>query len=292
MNILAIALVVISALLHALKNLFTKGSGDKQVFVWWNNVFSILFYAPIFFYFLFQKGFAELSDYYWCLVSGAIHFLYWIFLSKSYEKGDLSHVYPIMRSSPALVLLFAVLFLNEKVSAQGVMGILFVVIGVYIINMKGITPSELSKPIKSIIQDRATQYAFLTLLSVSLYSIVDKVAVGLIHPLLFAFYHIFFAMLLYTPYIAYIKKHEDMKKEWNSNKRIIILNGFLGILGYSLILVAFSIERVSYIVGLRQLSIVFAVFMGSRLLKEKHMAIRLTCATVIFVGAFFISVAK
>jgi len=292
MDIIAIILVVISALLHALKNLFTKGSGDKQVFVWWNNVFSILFCLPVFSYFLIQKGFEELSVYYWCLVSGLIHFLYWIFLSKSYEKGDLSHVYPIMRSSPALVLLLAVFFLNEEVSPQGIIGILLVAIGVYSINIRSITPSELSKPIRSILHDRTTQYAFLTLLSVSLYSIVDKVAVSLIHPMLFIFYHIFFAMLLYTPYIAYIKKREDVKREWTSSKRIIILNGFLAILGYSLILIAFSIERVSYIVGLRQLSIVFAVFMGSRLLKEKHMAIRLTCAVVIFVGAIFISVAK
>ena len=52
------------------------------------------------------------------------------------------------------------------------------------------------------------------------------------------------------------------------------------------------IELVSYIVGLRQTSIVFAVLMGSHFLKEKHQGIRLTGALIIFTGGFLISLAK
>jgi uncharacterized membrane protein len=72
---------------------------------------------------------------------------------------------------------------------------------------------------------------------------------------------------------------------------MIIANGVFGIFGYFLILMAFTIERVSYIVGLRQLSIVFAVLMGSYFLKEKYGGIRLTGALVIFLGGFLISLA-
>ena len=70
------------------------------------------------------------------------------------------------------------------------------------------------------------------------------------------------------------------------------MSGIIGIVGYALILVAFTMERVSYIVGLRQTSIVFAVFMGSHFLKEKHQGIRLTGALIIFAGGFLISLAK
>ena len=72
----------------------------------------------------------------------------------------------------------------------------------------------------------------------------------------------------------------------------IILSGVIGIVGYALILVAFTIERVSYIVSLRQTSVVFAVLMGSYFLKEKHGGIRLAGAVIIFVGGFLISLAK
>jgi uncharacterized membrane protein len=70
------------------------------------------------------------------------------------------------------------------------------------------------------------------------------------------------------------------------------MSGVIGITGYSMILIAFTIDRVSYIVSLRQLSVVFAVLMGSFWLKEKHSAIRLTGAVVIFAGSFLISMAK
>jgi len=59
-----------------------------------------------------------------------------------------------------------------------------------------------------------------------------------------------------------------------------------------LILISFTIERVSYIVGLRQTSIVFAVIVGSHFLKEKHQGIRLTCSLIIFTGGFLISLAR
>ena len=292
MSTIAIGLVLLSALLHALRSLFTKESGDKQIFLWLYSLFALLFFGPLFFYFIFRVGITHPAAYAWCAGSGFIHFLYWIFLTHAYREGDLSRVYPIMRSSPALVLVAAVLFLGEQVSAQGVAGILLVAAGVYIINMKQLSGDELLAPVKSIAHDRSTQFAFLTLIAVACYSVVDKMAVDTIHPILFAFFHLFFGMCYYTPYIVFTKNAAMIKKEWNSGPIRIIMSGIIGITGYALILIAFTIDRVSYIVGLRQTSIVFAVLMGSQFLKEKHGSIRLAGALIIFAGGFLISLAK
>ena len=292
MSALAIALVLLSALFHAIRSLFTKESGDKQVFLWLYSLFALLLFAPLFFYFLLRDGITNPAAYAWCVGSGFIHFLYWIFLTESFQEGDLSHVYPIMRSSPALVLLIAVLFLGEQVSLQGVAGILLVAAGVYIINMRRISGADLMAPLKSIAHDRATQFAFLTLISVAFYSIVDKMAVAVLHPILFAVLHLFCGMCFYTPFILLTKNAGMIRKEWHAGWMRIIMAGAIGITGYALILVAFTIERVSYIVGLRQISIVFAVWMGSHLLKEKHRGIRLAGALIIFSGGFLISLAR
>jgi drug/metabolite transporter (DMT)-like permease len=292
MSALAISLVLISALFHALRSLFTKESGDKQVFLWLYSIIALLFFFPLFIYFLFDVGITNPAAYAWCAGSGFIHFLYWIFLTRAYKEGDLSHVYPIMRSSPALVLVAAVLFLGEQVSFQGVCGILLVAAGIYIINMKHISTEELFAPVKSIVNDRSTQFALLTLISVAIYSIADKMAVDYIHPILFAFLHLFFGMCYYTPYILFTKKGGIIRKEWNTGLVRIIMAGVIGITGYSLILIAFTIDRVSYIVSLRQLSVVFAVLMGSFWLNEKHKGIRLAGALIIFSGGFLISMAQ
>ena len=292
MSTVALGLVLLSALFHALRSLFTKESGDKQIFLWLYSLFALLFFAPLFFYFLYRVGINKPIAYAWCAGSGFIHFLYWLFLTSAYKEGDLSHVYPIMRSSPALVLVNDILFLGEQDSFQGVSGILLVAAGVYIINLKQISGDELLAPVKSLARDRSTQFAFLTLISVACYSVADKMAVEYIHPILFAFFHLFFGMCYYTPYIVFTKTAVERKKEWHSGPGRIILSGVIGIVGYALILVAFTIERVSYIVSLRQISIVFAVLMGGHFLKEKHRGIRLTGALIIFVGGVLISLAE
>ncbi len=292
MSALSVILVLISALCHALRNLFTKESGDKRVFLWLYSVVALLVYSPVFIYFLYRVGITHPVAYAWCLGSGLIHFLYWLFMTGAYRKGDLSHVYPIMRSSPALVLVMAVLFLGEQVSLQGACGILLVTVGVYVINLKRISGGELLEPLRAIAYDRSTQLAFLTLFSVACYSIVDKLGVAYIHPVLFAFGQLFCGMCYYSIYILCTKKTALFKKEWQAGQGRIIAAGILGIFGYMLILISFTIERVSYIVGLRQLSIVFAVLMGGHFLKEKHRGIRLAGSLIIFVGGFLISSAR
>ncbi len=291
MNSTAILLVVLSALFHATRNLFTKESLDKQVFLWWYSIFGMLFFSPLFVAELARHGLAGVQIVPICLLSGFIHFLYWIFHTRAYESGDLSRVYPIMRSSPALVLLVAVVFLGERVSATGTAGILLVGAGIYVINMRALTAQELLAPLRALFTDRSTRYAFLTLLSVTAYSIVDKVAVGHIHPVSFAFLHLFIGMLFFTPYVLWTKPRGMLRRVWRTNRLTILANGLLGVFGYALILAAFTMEKVSYVVGLRQLSIVFAVLIGGRLLKEKHQAIRLAAALMIFCGAFLISLA-
>lgn len=292
MNTLAIILVVISAVMHAVRNFFTKKADDKQIFVWLFELFSLILFLPVFIYFIIKEGIKNPAVFYICLASGLIHFLYWIFYSKSYETGDLSRVYPIMRSSPALVLILSVILLKEQPTALGVLGIIAVAIGIYIINMKKLTKKELLEPIKLIAKDRATKFAFITLLSVTAYSLVDKIGVRYADPSIFLFLYLFAAFILCTPYIAYSKNKSLIKKEWSINKKSIVASGFLAVFGYYLVLIAFTLEKLSYVIGLRQLSIVFAVLMGSHLLKEKHKLIRFSAAALIFIGAFLISIAK
>ena len=292
MNTIAVLLVILSATMHAARNLLTKQAFDKQAFVWWYEIVGLILFSPVFAWVLFRQG-IELSPFYFViLVSGFIHFLYWLFLAKSLETGDLSRVYPIMRSSPAIVLVISIFILGEKVSLQGIFGILLVALGVYSIIMRKISISELIQPLRAIRHDRSTQFAVLTLLSVTAYTIADKMAVEHIHPVIFAFLYPWISLSLFTYYVSRVKNNGELKNEWSVNRKSILLCGVLSIFGYFLILAAFTMERVSYIVGLRQLSIVFAVIMGGQILGEKHQLIRISAALIIFSGTFLIALAE
>ncbi len=290
MNSLAIVLVLFSAFMHALRNFYTKKAEDKQIFVWWYGLFALIFYLPVFVYILFQE---EIS---WLviglgIIGGVVHLFEWYFLAKAYEHGDLSQVYPIMRSAPALVLIFAVIFLQEKVTLQGILGILIAMIGAYLINIKEMRISELISPFTFLLKDRATQFAFANLVIVAIYSITDKIGTNYSNPLIFVYLISTFTFLFFTPYILLVKPRTKIQEEWKAHKKTILTCGFFEIFGYALILLAFTLDKVSYVIGLRQVSILFGVLLGAYLLKEKHTLIRTAAATIIVVGAFLISTA-
>ena len=291
MQPLAILLVLLSAAMHALRNFLNKKATDKQAFVWWYEVFGLIFFTPLFLFTLLHEGTNTHISIAFIFLSGFVHFIYWYFLSKALEKGDLSLIYPIMRSSPALVLIFSITILGEDVSALGVTGILLVAIGVYTINMESLALFELFRPFRSMTRDRAIRFAFLTLFSVACYTLVDKIAVSQMHPVIFAYIYPWISLSLFSGYIFKAKSSDVLKKEWALHKGSILVCGVLSIFGYFLILQAFTMERMSYVVGLRQLSIVFAVLLGGHLLKEKNKKIRIASSIIIFLGAYLITVA-
>ena len=291
MHPLAILLVLLSAGMHALRNFFNKKASDKQAFVWWYEVFGLIFFTPLFIFTLLQEGTNTHISIAFIFLSGFVHFVYWYFLTKALDRGDLSLIYPIMRSSPALVLIFSIAILGENVSVIGVIGILLVAIGVYTINMESLVLSKLLQPFRAVTWDRAIQFAFLTLFSAAAYTLVDKIAVSQMHPVLFAYIYPWISLGLFSGYIFKAKSTEIVKKEWALHKGSILVCGVLSIFGYFLILLAFTMERMSYVAGLRQLSIVFAVLLGGHLLKEKNKKIRIASAIIIFLGAYLIAVA-
>jgi len=172
--------------MHVFWNMLVKSSQDKLVFMGWVFLFSSLFYFPLFWTNLDTFSIPPMG---WALIwiSGFIHVVYTVILAKAYEEGDLSLVYPLARSAPLFVMLWAVLFLKEQLTIGGVMGILLVIVGAYIIGFRTLAWKECMKPLFSL-KDKAYQLALLTALLVSFYSITDKLGVHCMNP--FTFYYL------------------------------------------------------------------------------------------------------
>ncbi|MEK7672589.1 MAG: DMT family transporter [Patescibacteria group bacterium] len=282
MTSLAIILVIASALLHVARDFLTKSSKDKQIFIWWTTVISLVYMLPVMAYSWAKYGTGEVKGLWIALGISVVHFLYWISYTKAYDGGDLSQVYPIIRSSPALVLVFAVLFLNEKVSALGVAGILLITLGVCFINFGGVKNSD-SKHIK---------FAFFALICTTIYTLVDKIGIGYVDPVTYSFLVAASASILFGIYIFKVKNRSEIAKIWQNNRGKLLLNGFIAAACYPLLLAALAMSKVSYVAGLKQIGVVLAVVVGGSLLKEKNMVLRLCCAALIVGGAVFISMAK
>ena len=288
MNIIAFVLVVFSACTHAYWNFLLKKSEDTRVFIWLFLFISALLFSPFFAYLVVQT---EIPATGWCciLVTGLVHALYLVSLSSAYEKGDLSFVYPLARSAPVVfVLVGAMLFLGEVPSKTGIAGIALMIVGGYTLHLN--SPNSILQPLQAL-NSKPSQLALLTALFISFYSIIDKVGIEYVQVFVYIYLMFVFMFVFLSPYILLTRNKKAIKAEWSSNKKNIIIVGFLCFFTFFLILLAMTLAKLSYIVALRQLSIIFSVAFGTLMLKEEHGDIRLTASLLIFVGSFLIAIA-
>ena len=291
MNSLAITLVLCSALCHVFRDFFTKQSNDKQLFVWWMSFISNLVVLPFALWFAMTGPTISWLGVFFSLGMGMVHASYWTLYSKAYEGADISHVYPIIRSAPALVLLLAVVFLKESVSIIGLLGILMVTFGLYTINLKGYSLKHLFEPFRAASYDKHVKIAFLAMIAVATYSTLDKVAVSMVHPIVYMYVMVSSGMVFYTIGMRRMKHRPDWNYPLKHNLKRLLWATLFGTLNYPLILFAIQFTNVSYVAAFRQISVVFMVLAGAFLLKESYPLIRFVSSIIIFAGALMIAFA-
>lgn len=291
MNSTAIILVIFSAFFHSLWNFLSKKSRNKIVFNCFIIFTGTILYFPIFLYLFFTNK-IQIQPIVWPLVilSAIFHALYFYFLAQSYHYGDLSLTYPLARSSPIFVPFLAFILIKEKLSLLGMLGIIVILIGVYLLHLKTLRLRWHLIALKNV-RKKATIFALLTALFSAFYSINDKISVQYIHPFIFIYLTHVVMNIFFLPIILSKQIYNKIKIEWNNNSKSILVSGFLIILSYLLTLFAFKIEKVSYIVSLRQISIIFGVIFGVFILKEEYGRIRLIASIVMFIGCFLVAIA-
>jgi len=298
MSIVSIFLVLLSASIHVGWNFLTKSSLNPKIFSFQKVTIIMGFGTLAVPWFPVQ----DIRGYVWIyiLLSGIIHGLYIVSLSSAYEVGDISYVYPIARSAPAFVPLAAFLFLGENISCQGGIGILFVIVGMYVLLLRGDISNEFHRLWISM-KKKDSVWAFITLFTVVAYTITDKAGmsafseVKTINPLmqgpLYLLLENVLCCLLFWAYMMFRsdgKLRSILSHDW-SKPAIAALSTLVS---YSLILYVMLNEKVSYIVTMRQVSVLIAVFVGRFLLKERHGKMRLAASVIMFFGFYLVGTAK
>lgn len=279
---IAIALVLVSALLHACWNYLAIRSTRKVVFIWWFLLVSAVLYFPMFVYFRPQTAITQAG---WAFIfaSGAIHFFYFYFLGMAYERGDLSLVYPLSRGmAPLVVALLAIGVVHERLQLLGWIGIALVVFGIFVIHLRSFSRKSLLEPFAAM-HGKASVCAVLTGLAIASYSLVDKMGVRLVEPPVYIYLMNIVTWMLLSPFVL-ITDAGRIGEEWRKNRLAIILVAVLVTASYLIILFALQIAHVSYVVAVREVSIVFSVMLGVVQLKERYGPQKLMGAVLITLG--------
>ena len=284
MSPIALGLLLVAAVLHAGWNLFVKRAREKQVFTWWGLVVGSVCFAPLL---LLSQSF-PLRIWPYVIFSALVEGAYYIILTRAYEHGDFSLVYPMARgAAPAFLVVWAVLFLGERPRPAGFVGLALLVMGLVIVG--GNTWWSLRKTMA--LSTSGIVLALSVAFSISIYSAIDGAAVHIVAPLPYTVLVISLSTVFITPVILVRYGGRAAVAEWRANWFRIVIVGILMLLAYMLVLQTYAIAHVSYAGAIREISVVFAAFIGWRWLGEDFGLLRLIGASVIFVGILVIAIA-
>ena len=197
MSYVAMLLIFVSAILHAGWNLLGKGGRDILVFLWLSYIFGLLVYAPLTIYIL-QEAIIDPQGWYFVLGAESLSALFLVFLANSYKWGDLSLVYPITRTSPILVAIFAFVLFDEQPSTLEIFGILLVMMGVFVIPMRSLAFQNFTKPF-SHLKDKGMLFAGLAAFSASFHYLIDKGGTQFFNPIVYVWLTEVVSVSLLTP---------------------------------------------------------------------------------------------
>ena len=270
---LAAALMMISAISHALVSVLMKRSQDKIILRLVLGATAATLALPFVFIL------PPLPRAVWPIMALSIvlHIIYHVAQASAFTRGDMSLVYPIMRGfAPALTAIFALFFLNEALSPIEIAGLSIVVMALVGFGWPGRIPQ---KGFAS-----AVALALCVGAMTSLYTIVDAKGMRLA-PVKFSFIAWFFVLEgVVGATLFAIWKRKNLRSKIRKDMRGGMLAGGLGVVTYSTALYAFSLSAVAPLAALRETSVIFGAIFAAILLKEPFGGRRIALAALLVAG--------
>lgn len=280
MSIGIFTLVMIAAVFHASWNVLARRvSGNLAVF-WLSLWVAVVVWLPVVSGLGVLRGPQALwhmvaTGYPYMLATGALHAVYFFLLAQAYEHGEISVVYPVARGSGiGLTAVGAWAFLAEEITLLGAAGIALVSLGILSMGFVAVRSAQ------SLQGFRAALGVGATIVS---YSLVDKLGVAVVNPILYIWSMFALTALMLIPTLR--RRHTGMIGQvWQTSWRSIVLIGIGSSGTYLIILFALTLGQVSYIVALRELAVVIGALFGVVFLREPLTRVKLIAIVVITAG--------
>lgn len=300
----ALVLILVAAVAHATWNLFSKqaSAAGASSFVWLMSLAATGLYAPVVAVsVLLSPPRLTLLDWGFMAGTGLLQVGYFLFLQAGYRLGDLSLVYPLGRGSGALLAALAgIALLGERPGPAGITGMVLVVLGVLVLGAPGRdgdspapprpgTPPRPAAPARPRLS-RAIVFALVTGTFIASYTLWDKYAVSTLKvpPLIQGYASLPVMALVLAP--SALRQRSRTMRVWRGYRRQVTGAAVLSPLAYILVLIAMSFTAVSAVAPAREVSVLFGVILGRRLLNEGGLPRKLAAAVAIVAGIVAVAI--
>lgn len=278
---------LLSALFESLKDVSSKlglKDMDEYLITWAFGVFALPFLVlPIIFI-----GIPLLGNQYWIalLADGTLNVIATILQLRAIKSSDLSLTIPLLAFTPLFLLVISPLILGQFPTLLGVIGVIFIVIGSYVLNIKKRNTDYLA-PFKAMFEQHGPRLMLIAAFLLSITSSIDKIGVLNSSPLFWAVsVHSFTSITLLPVIIREFKHHLNLTE---MNLKLLIAVGFFSALAIVTQYIAITTLLVPYVIAIKRTSTIMSVLFGYLIFKEKGIKGRLLGAAIMVVGVILIT---
>ena len=287
MTLKAFLFIVASALFHVMWNSTLKKSRDKPSAVLLMTAITVAGLAP---YVLWAYPLEQIlapASLLSALAAGFFFFLYQYFVALSYEKGDLSLVYPLTVTGPVYIVLWSYLLLGERISLGGAAGILLIIYGAVTIQTGRFTIISLMS--KKIAYSHA---GVITALGAAFFysfgAIADKIGVTCGSVTVYTMNLSVFILVFHLLRMAFQRQMGLVIREFTAAPLTIMAGGLVMLLSFVSFRMGLAESFASYASALRQISTIFSLAIGYFIFREHLTLGRTVSACLIVAGAVLI----
>lgn len=274
---------VISAFSLATSDALTKKaltSHNEFVIAWLRLLFSLPLLIAAFFF----VPIPELNrDFYIIfLIALPLEIIAIVLYIKALKISPMSLTLPFLSLTPLFLIIISYILLGETVSTTGAAGIVLIVAGSYMLNIRQFKKG-IFEPFIAITREKGSVYMILVSLIYSITASLGKMAIELSSPIFFGSVFFTAVVIAFTP-LALLKNKGGFKELNGQVFKSALLPGIF----YSFMIIshviALSLTRVAYMISVKRLSLLIAVVYGYYLFNESGISERLLGSILMLAG--------
>lgn len=262
----ALVLALSAAFVHALWNVLLARARDVEAATAVALVTAEVVFAPVAWF----TWDADRSVWPFLAVTGVLQVTYFALLGAAYRTVPLSVVYPIARGgAPVLVLLIGAVVLGRATTWTQAAAVVLVVAGILLV--RGLREAD----------PRGIAFGLAIAVMIAGYTLVDKSGIRYAGPITYQELSMLGPALLYAAAVLRVKGRTAVRAAIGPAS---MLAGVCTFTAYTLVLAALQRAPAASVAAVRETSVVIALFLAGRVLREQVGPLRLAGALLVVAG--------
>ncbi len=222
-------------------------------------------------------------------IAGFFAAISFLFVAKALRNMDISTVSPVLALNPGASAIAAFVFLGEKLTDKGILGIILMVAGSYVLMIA--TNHGFKHHFKAFFKNKETIFVLLSIIFYALTSVVDKFLVAdlYIDPLAYLFFvHLFIAAIFMVMASGWGKGIGGIAGAMKTDGAAITLISLFTIAYRYFQLLAFQMAFVGLVSTIKRSSSFFTTIIGGELFHEKNILLKSIASLIIVAGCVLV----